>query len=46
MYDFAHPVSDAIEGITHSLCSLEFENHFLHRIDVKIKLFFAGIICN
>ena len=27
MYDFAHPVSDAIEGITHSLCSLEFENH-------------------
>lgn len=27
MYDFAHPISDAIEGITHSLCSLEFENH-------------------
>ncbi len=27
MYDFAHPVSDAIEGVTHSLCSLEFENH-------------------
>ena len=27
MYDYAHPVSDAIEGITHSLCSLEFENH-------------------
>ncbi len=27
MYDFAHPVSDALEGITHSLCSLEFENH-------------------
>lgn len=27
MYDFAHPASDAIEGITHSLCSLEFENH-------------------
>lgn len=27
MYDFAHPLSDAIEGITHSLCSLEFENH-------------------
>lgn len=27
MYDFAHPLEDAFEGITHSLCSLEFENH-------------------
>ena len=27
MYDFAHPIEDAIEGITHSLCSLEFESH-------------------
>ena len=27
MYDFAHPIEDMIEGITHSLCSLEFENH-------------------
>lgn len=27
MYDFAHPLSDAKEGITHSLCSLEFEDH-------------------
>jgi glutaminyl-tRNA synthetase len=27
LYDFAHPLSDALEGITHSLCSLEFENH-------------------
>lgn len=27
MYDFAHPLSDAVEGVTHSLCSLEFENH-------------------
>ena len=27
MYDFAHPIEDAIEGITHSLCSLEFEAH-------------------
>ncbi|MBQ4270367.1 MAG: glutamine--tRNA ligase/YqeY domain fusion protein [Clostridiales bacterium] len=27
MYDFAHPIEDALEGITHSLCSLEFENH-------------------
>ena len=39
MYDFAHGQSDAIEGITHSLCSLEFENHrplydwFLENID-------------
>lgn len=27
MYDYAHPISDAIEGITHSLCTLEFESH-------------------
>ncbi len=27
MYDFAHPLEDAVEGITHSLCSLEFEEH-------------------
>jgi len=27
MYDFAHPLEDAVEGITHSLCSLEFEDH-------------------
>ena len=27
MYDFAHPIQDAIEGVTHSLCSLEFESH-------------------
>ena len=27
MYDFAHPLEDAIEGVTHSLCSLEFEDH-------------------
>ena len=27
LYDFAHPIQDAIEGITYSLCSLEFENH-------------------
>ena len=26
MYDYAHPIEDAIEGITHSLCSLEFED--------------------
>lgn len=27
MYDFAHPISDALEGITHSICTLEFEDH-------------------
>ena len=27
MYDFAHPISDTVEGVTHSLCSLEFEDH-------------------
>ncbi len=27
MYDFAHPIEDALEGITHSLCTLEFESH-------------------
>jgi glutaminyl-tRNA synthetase len=40
MYDYAHPLSDALEGITHSLCSLEFEdnrplyNWFIANIDV------------
>lgn len=40
MYDFAHPLSDAREGVTHSLCSLEFENHrplynwFLEQLDI------------
>ncbi len=27
MYDYAHPIEDAIEGVTHSLCTIEFENH-------------------
>jgi glutaminyl-tRNA synthetase len=27
MYDFAHPLEDAIEGVTHSLCTLEFDNN-------------------
>lgn len=27
LYDYAHPIQDALEGITHSLCSMEFENH-------------------
>lgn len=41
MYDFAHPLSDAKEGVTHSLCSLEFENHrplydwFLKALNIK-----------
>lgn len=41
MYDFAHPLSDAKEGVTHSLCSLEFENHrplynwVLEALDIK-----------
>ena len=39
-YDYAHPISDAIEGITHSVCTLEFEDHrplydwFLENLDV------------
>ena len=42
MYDFAHPLSDAKEGVTHSLCSLEFENHrplydwFLKALNIKM----------
>lgn len=41
LYDFAHPLSDAKEGVTHSLCSLEFENHrplydwFLKELGIK-----------
>ena len=40
MYDFAHAVSDSIEGITHSLCTLEYEAHrplyewFLNELDI------------
>ncbi|MCC6671724.1 MAG: glutamine--tRNA ligase/YqeY domain fusion protein [Planctomycetes bacterium] len=40
MYDYAHPLSDAFEGITHSLCTLEFEHHrplydwFLDNLDI------------
>ena len=43
MYDFTHPLSDALEGITHSLCTLEFEDHrplydwFLQNIDVPSR---------
>ncbi len=41
MYDFAHPLSDAAERVTHSLCSLEFENHrplynwFLEQLEIE-----------
>ena len=41
MYDFAHPLSDALEGITHSLCTLEFEDHrplydwFLRELEIE-----------
>ena len=40
MYDYAHPISDSIEGITHSLCSMEYEDHrplydwFLDQLDI------------
>jgi len=43
MYDYAHPISDALEGITHSLCTLEFEDHrplydwFLHNLPVPAR---------
>ena len=43
MYDFAHPLEDAIEGITHSLCSIEFEDHrplydwFVNNLDFPVK---------
>ena len=43
MYDFAHPIQDALEGITHSLCSLEYEDHrplydwVINNTDVKAK---------
>jgi glutaminyl-tRNA synthetase len=41
MYDFAHPIQDEIEGITHSLCSMEFKDHrplyewFLNELEIK-----------
>jgi glutaminyl-tRNA synthetase len=43
MYDFAHPISDALEGITHSICTLEFEDHrplyewVLKNLDVPVR---------
>lgn len=43
MYDFAHPLSDSLEGITHSICTLEFEDHrplynwLLETLDVECK---------
>ena len=41
MYDYAHPISDALENITHSICTLEFEDHrplydwFLKELEFK-----------
>lgn len=43
MYDFAHPISDSLESITHSICTLEFEDHrplynwFLDTLDMECK---------
>ena len=42
MYDYAHPLSDAIEGVTHSLCTLEFEDHrplydWVHRASLGVR---------
>lgn len=43
MYDFAHPIEDIVEGITHSLCSLEFEDHrplydwVVNNVDLEAK---------
>ncbi len=43
MYDFAHPIEDAIEEITHSICTMEFEDHrplydwFINEIDFPVK---------
>jgi glutaminyl-tRNA synthetase len=55
MYDFAHPISDALEGITHSLCSLEYEDHrplydwFLENLPVParpVQIEFARLSLN
>ncbi len=43
MYDYAHPIEDAIEGITHSICTMEFEDHrplydwVINNLDFEIK---------
>lgn len=44
MYDFSHPIADALEGITHSLCSLEFEDHRPFYEWTLQKLYGRGII--
>lgn len=44
MYDFSHPISDALEGITHSLCTLEFEDHRPFYDWTVEKLLPSGII--
>ena len=37
MYDFAHPIEDAVEGITHSICTLEFEDHNHYTTGLLLK---------
>lgn len=44
MYDFSHPISDSLEGITHSLCTLEFEDHRPFYDWVIEKLLPTGLI--
>lgn len=44
MYDFSHPIADAVEGITHSLCTLEFEDHRPFYDWVIEKLLPTGLI--
>lgn len=44
MYDFSHPIADAVEGITHSLCTLEFEDHRPFYDWVVEKLVPTGLI--
>eukprot|EP00980_Cylindrotheca_fusiformis_P029155 scaffold22740_cov139-Cylindrotheca_fusiformis.AAC.9 len=44
MYDFSHPIADALEGVTHSLCTLEFEDHRPFYIWTVEKLLPTGLI--
>jgi len=44
MYDFSHPIADAAEGVTHSLCTLEFEDHRPLYDWVAERVFDAGLV--
>jgi len=44
MYDFSHPIADALEGVTHSLCTLEFEDHRPFYDWTVEKVMAAGLI--